>query len=177
MMIAKKIFNSTQMYTKSTILAVLLSIILSISYAQKSRVQTEKNFYSLKTISIPEDIKLEVGGIAVMPDGRIAASTRRGEVWIIENAYGPGVPHFTKFASGLHEILGLAYKNGAFYCTQRGELTKIEDTNKDGKADVFTPVAVFDLSGGYHEYAYGPVFDQNGDMYVTLNLSFFYSLV
>ena len=167
----KKNFNSTQMYTKSIILVVLLSIILSTSYAQKSRVQSEKDFYSLKTISIPEDVKLEVGGIAVMPDGRIAASTRKGEIWIIENAYGPGVAHFTKFASGLHEILGLAYKDGAFYCTQRGELTKIEDTNKDGKADVFTPVAVFDLSGGYHEYAYGPVFDQNGDMYVTLNLS------
>ncbi len=159
------------MNTKSIILVALLSIILSTSHAQKSIIQTEKDFYSLKTISIPEDIKLEVGGIAVMPDGRIAASTRRGEIWIIENAYGPGVPHFTKFAAGLHEILGLAYKDGAFYCTQRGELTKIEDTNKDGKADVFTPVAVFDLSGGYHEYAYGPVFDQNGDMYVTLNLS------
>ena len=159
------------MNTKSIILVALLSIILLTSYAQKSIIQTEKDFYSLKTISIPEDIKLEVGGIAVMPDGRIAASTRRGEIWIIENAYGPGVPHFTKFAAGLHEILGLAYKDGAFYCTQRGELTKIEDTNKDGKADVFTPVAVFDLSGGYHEYAYGPVFDQNGDMYVTLNLS------
>ena len=164
-------FNSTHMNTKSIILVALLSIILSTSYAQKSIIQSEKDFYSLKTISIPEDIKLEVGGIAVMPDGRIAASTRRGEIWIIENAYGPGVPHFTRFASGLHEILGLAYKDGAFYCTQRGELTKIEDTNKDGKADVFTPVAVFDLSGGYHEYAYGPVFDQNGDMYVTLNLS------
>jgi azurin len=159
------------MYTKSIILVVLLSIILSTSYAQKSSIQTEKDFYSLKTISIPEDVKLEVGGIAVMPDGRIAVSTRRGEIWIIENAYGAGAPHFTKFAAGLHEILGLAYKDGAFYCTQRGELTKIEDTNNDGKADVFTPVAVFDLSGGYHEYAYGPVLDQNGDMYVTLNLS------
>ncbi len=164
-------FNSTQMYTKSIILVVILSIILSTSYAQKSIIQTERDFYSLKTISIPEDVKLEVGGIAVMPDGRIAASTRRGEIWIIENAYGSGAPHYTKFAAGLHEILGLAYKDGAFYCMQRGELTKIEDTNNDGKADVFTAVTLFDLSGGYHEYAYGPVFNQHGDMYVTLNLS------
>jgi azurin len=114
---------------------------------------------------------LEVGGIAVLPDGRIAASTRRGEIWVIQNAYGNGAPHFTKFASGLHEVLGLAYKEGAFYCTQRGELTKIEDRDGDGKADAFTPVTLFQLSGNYHEYAYGPVFDKNGDMYVTLNVA------
>ena len=107
------------MYTKSIMLVGLLSIILSTSYAQKNSIQTEKDFYSLKTISIPEDIKLEVGGIAVMPDGRIGVSTRRGEIWIIANAYGTGAPHFTKFAAGLHEILGLAYKDGSFYCTQR----------------------------------------------------------
>jgi hypothetical protein len=51
-------------------------------------VQSEKDFYALKTIAIPDHVKLEVGGIAVMPDGRIAASTRRGEIWIIQNAYG-----------------------------------------------------------------------------------------
>jgi azurin len=30
---------------------------------------------------------------------------------------------------------------------------------------------LFQLSGNYHEYAYGPVFDKNGDMYVTLNVA------
>ena len=134
-------------------------------------VQSEKDFYSLKTIAIPEEVKLEVGGLAIMPDGRIAASTRRGEIWIIQNAYDTGAPHFTKFASGLHEVLGLAYRDGAFYCTQRGELTKIEDKNGDGRADSYTPITLFQLSGNYHEYAYGPVFDKKGDMYVTLNVA------
>jgi uncharacterized cupredoxin-like copper-binding protein len=32
-------------------------------------------------------------------------------------------------------------------------------------------VYTFDLSGNYHEYAYGPAFDRNGDMYVTLNVA------
>jgi uncharacterized cupredoxin-like copper-binding protein len=154
------------------ITTILMALLMgSIASAQKTGVQSEKDFYALKTISIPADIKLEVGGIAVMPDGRIAACTRRGEIWIIQNAYGNGQPHFTKFASGLHEALGLAYRDGAFYCAQRGELTKIEDRDGDGKADSFTPVTLFDLSGNYHEYAYGPVFDRNGDMYVTLNVA------
>ena len=149
----------------------LLCFGLSNIKAQQADSQSEMDFYTIKTIAIPQDVKLEVGGIAVMPDGRIAASTRRGEIWIIQNAYGTGTTYFTKFASGLHEVLGLAYKDGAFYCTQRGELTKIEDKDGDGKADSFTPIALFQLSGNYHEYAYGPVFDKQGDMYVTLNVA------
>jgi len=158
------------MFNKYFIYSFFL-LITSASIAQKSVVQSEKDFYALKTIAIPDNVKLEVGGIAVMPDGRIAASTRRGEIWIIQNAYGNGQPHFSRFASGLHEVLGLAYRDGAFYCTQRGELTKIEDKNGDGIADSYTPVTLFQLSGNYHEYAYGPVFDKNGDMYVTLNVA------
>ena len=158
------------MFNKYLLFSFFL-LITSTSIAQKSVVQSEKDFYALKTIAIPDNVKLEVGGIAVMPDGRIAASTRRGEIWIIQNAYGNGQPHFSRFASGLHEVLGLAYRDGAFYCTQRGELTKIEDKNGDGIADSYTPVTLFQLSGNYHEYAYGPVFDKNGDMFVTLNVA------
>ena len=158
------------MFNKYLLFSFFL-LITSTSIAQKSVVQSEKDFYALKTIAIPDNVKLEVGGIAVMPDGRIAASTRRGEIWIIQNAYGNGQPHFSRFASGLHEVLGLAYRDGAFYCTQRGELTKIEDKNGDGIADSYTPITLFQLSGNYHEYAYGPVFDKNGDMFVTLNVA------
>jgi uncharacterized cupredoxin-like copper-binding protein len=139
--------------------------------AQMARPQTEEDYYLLKTVAIPEHIKLEVGGLAVLPDGRLAVSTRRGEIWMINNPYGTGKPHYTRFASGLHEVLGLAYHNGAFYCTQRGELTKITDTDNNGYADRYEPVYRFDVSGNYHEYAYGPVIDKNGDMYVTLNVA------
>ena len=156
---------------KSFCLLFAFSLMAYTSFSQVNTVQSEKDFYSLKTIAIPEEVKLEVGGVAVLPDGRIAASTRRGEIWIIQNAYGNGAPHFTKFASGMHEVLGLAYRDGVFYCTQRGELTKIEDKDGDGRADSYTPITLFQLSGNYHEYAYGPVFDKNGEMFVTLNVA------
>jgi azurin len=144
-----------------------------LTYAQKVRPQSEDDFYQIRTIPIPEGVELEVGGLATMPDGRLGVSTRRGEVWIVDNPYmtGGSQPYFTKFASGLHEVLGLAYKDGAFYCTQRGELTKLVDTDGDGRADIYEPVYQFELSGNYHEYAYGPIFDKNGDMYVTLNVA------
>ena len=155
-----------------SLLAILLILPMGV-LAQKKSGKTEQDYYEIKTLPIPKDIYLEIGGIATMPDGRIAVSSRRGEIWIIENPYQKDnhQVHYKRFASGLHEVLGLAYKDGAFYCSQRGELTKITDTDRDGVADLYVPIYQFELSGNYHEYTYGPVFDKNGDMLVTLNLA------
>lgn len=154
-------------------LSLLLVLVHLLAFGQKSNHPNEQEYYEIKTLPIPADIKLEVGGLATMPDGRLAVSTRRGEIWIVENPYQKGnhQTHFTRFASGLHEILGLAYQDGVFYCSQRGELTKISDTDRDGVADLYEPIYQFEVSGNYHEYTYGPVFDKNGDMLVTLNLA------
>ncbi len=157
----------------------LISLIILVFFlkldllSQKAKPASEEDFYQIRTIPIQEGIELEVGGLAPMPDGRIGVSTRRGEIWIVENPYmnGGTSPSYKKFASGMHEVLGLAYKDGSFYCTQRGELTKITDTNGDGEADEYEAIAVWPLSGNYHEYSYGPLFDKNGDMYVSLNLA------
>ncbi|MCZ2483594.1 hypothetical protein G9H64_11565 [Aquirufa nivalisilvae] len=154
-------------------LSILLLFISTFVLAQSPSTKTEKDFYEIKTLPIPQDIYLEIGGIATMPDGRLGVSTRRGEIWIIENPYQKDShqTYYRRFASGMHEILGLAYKDGAFYCSQRGELTKVSDTDRDGVADRYEPIYQFQLSGNYHEYTYGPVFDKNGDMWVTLNLA------
>lgn len=114
---------------------------------------------------------LEVGGLVSMPNGDLAVATRRGDIFIVENPTSTK-PYFRKFASGLHEILGLAYKDGALYCAQRGELTKLTDTNMDGKADVFETVYAWPLSGHYHEYSFGPKLLPDGSFFVTGNVAF-----
>lgn len=154
-------------------LFILFSLVGFGLFAQKKSAPQESDFYEIKTIPIPKEIYLEVGGIATMPDGRLAVSTRRGEIWILENPYQQENHQvgFHRFASGMHEILGLAYVNGSFYCSQRGELTKVSDLNRDGIADLYEPIYQFELSGNYHEYTYGPVIDKNGDMWVSLNLA------
>lgn len=138
------------------------------------RVTKEGDYYKIVTLPVPEDILLEIGGVATLPDGRIAVCTRRGDVWTIEDPYmrNGSVPRFTLFASGLHEALGLAYKDNALYATQRGELTKLMDTDGDGKADVYETVYAWPLSGHYHEYSYGPQFAPDGGMFVTTNVAF-----
>lgn len=148
-----------------------LSLIHSSAFAQ--RPASEEDYYRIVTLPIPEDIKLEVGGLAPLPDGRLAVCTRRGEVWIISNPYmqGSRVATFKKFASGLHEPLGLMWHpKGYFLCTQRGEVTKLVDRDGDDVADEYSSFYKWPLSGNYHEYSYGPLLLPDGDMVITLNL-------
>ncbi len=130
----------------------------------------EAAFYTITDVPIPENVLLEVGGLALTDDDKLGVSTRRGEVWVIDKPYSQN-PIYKRFASGLHESLGLNYKDGNFYLAQRGELTRLEDKNKDGVADVYKTIYSWPLSGNYHDYSYGPKFRKNGNMLVTLNLS------
>ncbi|WP_421876353.1 hypothetical protein [Marinoscillum sp.] len=134
----------------------------------------EDDYYQMVTIPAPEGVLLEVGGMTTMPDGRVALSTRRGDVWVVENPYmrGGEVPRYTLFASGLHESLGLAYYQNSLYTAQRGELTRLEDTDGDGMANVYETIFAWPLSGHYHEYSFGPKIDAEGNMYVTANVAF-----
>lgn len=123
--------------------------------------------------TLPAEPKFEVSGIAVLPDGRAALTLRKGEVWILENPLeDPTKARFSRFASGLHEPLGLTLHKGALYTTQRSEVTRLEDRDGDGVAETYETVAKgWGLSGNYHEYAYGPVFDPAGNLWVTLNVT------
>jgi azurin/glucose/arabinose dehydrogenase len=137
------------------------------------RVPTENDYYRMTTLPVPEGVVLEVGGLETLPDGRLGVATRRGDVWIIENpsSLNGGRPHYTRFAQGLHEALGLMYRDGALYTAQRSELTRLRDVDGDGKADRYETVYSWPLSGNYHEYSFGPVLSPTGDMIVTLNLA------
>jgi len=136
---------------------------------QKETFPTEDSIYKIENFIIPEGMVLEVSGITNMPDGRVAVSTRRGEIWIIENPDGDRAS-YKRFASGLHDPLGLAYRDGHFYVAQRAELTKISDVDHDDKADDFETVCVWPLSGNYCEYNHGPVIDSAGNFYINMNL-------
>ncbi|GAA5222339.1 hypothetical protein GCM10025777_29700 [Membranihabitans marinus] len=148
----------------------------SVYAQQKSRdtiyYPKEEDYYHLQSLEIPQDIVLEVSGLALLPNDKLAVCTRRGEVWIISNPYKKGgtSPSYFLFARGLHEPLGLAYHQDDLYVTQRQELTRLRDFDGDNRADEYKTIHTFQLTGNYHEYAYGPVFDKEGNMIVTLNL-------
>ncbi|MCP9769168.1 auracyanin family protein [Lacihabitans sp. LS3-19] len=152
---------------------ITICFLVSVSFVfAQNKLKTEENYYKIVTVPVPADIDLEVGGIAVIPDGKVAVSTRKGDIWMISNPYmyNNSLPSFKKFASGLHEPLGLAYIDNKLWATQRGEVTIITDENKDGVADKYKAFYKFPLSGNYHQYSYGPVQLPDGDMIFTLNV-------
>ncbi|RIW13170.1 hypothetical protein D0X99_17335 [Algoriphagus lacus] len=151
-----------------TLSAVALGMSLSL-FAQES--PKEEDFFKILKVPAPEGTLLEVGGLTMLPNGNLGVATRRGDVFIVENPTAAR-PYFRKFASGLHEILGLAYHEGSLYMVQRGELTKLTDLNSDGKADWYETIASWPLSAHYHEYSFGPKITPDGAFIVTANVAF-----
>ncbi|MCM8536929.1 MAG: PQQ-dependent sugar dehydrogenase [Lentisphaeraceae bacterium] len=125
--------------------------------------------FKFEDIKIPETVDPQVGGLCTMPNGEIAACFHRGELMI----YNPEKKSWRKFASGLHEPLGIiALSNSEFVVMQRPELTLIKDTTGDGKADSFDTIYdKFGMSGNYHEFSFGPVKDKEGNYYIALNVA------
>ena len=158
-----------KVFTNITCLFFILINVVAFAQERSSIDLKESVYYEIVDVPIPKGVMLEVGGLALTGKDKLGVSTRRGEVWLIDKPYSKK-PVFSKFATGLHEPLGLAYRDNSFYLSQRGELTRIQDTDNDGKADAFKTIFSWPLSGNYHEYSYGPKFKKNGDMIVTLNL-------
>ncbi|MDQ0965233.1 cytochrome c551/c552/glucose/arabinose dehydrogenase [Flavobacterium sp. W4I14] len=152
-------------------LLTMTFILMSISCFAQAESPKEDDYFKIMKVPAPEGAILEVGGLCTLPNGDLGVTTRRGDVFIVKNP-SSSKPTFQKFASGLHEVLGLAYKNGSFYCVQRGELTKMTDTDNDGVADDFETIYAWPLSGNYHEYSFGPKLAADGSFFVTLNLGF-----
>jgi glucose/arabinose dehydrogenase len=123
--------------------------------------------YRVETIATPPGLSAEVGGLAFLPDGRLAACFHRGEVYF----YDPAQKTWSLFAEGLHDPLGLvALSSTDLVVMQRPELTRLRDTDGDGAADEYsTLTADFGLSGNYHEFAFGPVLDREGHFLIALN--------
>ncbi|MDO8348829.1 MAG: hypothetical protein Q7T30_01235, partial [Planctomycetota bacterium] len=131
----------------------------------------EATYVAIVDTPLPKDVVLEVGGLVQRGD-EIFACTRRGEIWRIVGAEGTE-PKCTLWAEGLQEPLGLLDHDGWLYCGQRGELSRLRDTDGDGRMDVLQTVAQgWPLSGNYHEYCFGPVLAPDGSFWLTLNKPF-----
>ena len=145
------------------------SVVLTLFAASVALADAKPDdFYSFENLEPPRHSVLEVGGMDFMPDGTLMLATRRGDIWALKDG------KWSRFAAGLQEPLGLmALNTGELIVAERGELTRISDTDNDGSADRFTRITdAFGYSGNYHEYTYGPARDREGNVFFTLNLSF-----
>lgn len=159
-------------------LALLVVLSLSLPAAEKKgsapgAAEREAEFYQTTTLPTPPGVQFEAGALIFLGPDKLACATRIGDIWIAEGVHGAAPqPKWKLFASGLHEVLGLATRDGWIYATQRGEISKLKDTNGDGRADIVETVTdMWGINGDYHEYAFGSKFDRNGDIWVVLCLT------
>ena len=156
--------------------AVLVPPFADTAQAKQSygTMRTQREFYQIVTVPTPKDVVLEVGAIEFLPGGEMLASSRRGDIFTFHDPTRADARNIksTLFAEGLHEVLGLAHRDGSIYATQRGEVTRLADEDGDGSADVCETVSDgWGINGDYHEYAFGSKFDAEGDIWVTLCLT------
>ena len=140
--------------------------------ASSQSAAAEERYYRAVEIEAPAGTLIEGGGLAAMPDGRIAVATRRGFVYLVKNpgADDPKRIVFQRFAEGLNEPLGLNVVDGRVLVVNRGEVTRLIDTDGDDRADRYECLSNdWGVTGNYHEYAYGLPADAQGNLYVALN--------
>lgn len=161
-------------YIVKCVCCLVLALVVGSPVFADEKIPTEDDYYPLTKLPIPDGVVLEAGDFQMMPDGRMAVCSRRGEIWMIHNPLekDPAKIEFKRFAHGLHESLGLAEKDGWLYVTQRCDVSRLKDMDGDGRADEFELVNDgWQINGDYHEYAFGSKFDKHGDLWVVLCLT------
>jgi glucose/arabinose dehydrogenase/cytochrome c551/c552 len=105
--------------------------------------------------------------VAVRPrDGRVfVASLKTGELFTLEDPGGDGRgARFVNYARGLfQEALSMRAEDDALYVLHRRNLTRVVDTDGDGRADRFDRVALLPHGvADTYDYAYGLARDRSG---------------
>ena len=113
-----------------------------------------------------------VGGLAFLPDGRLAVCTwdPDGPVYLLDGVQGddPDAITVTRIAAGLHEPLGLAVVDGALFVLQKQELTQLVDHDGDDVVDEYRAIAnEWTVSANFHEFAFG-LAHEDGELYAGL---------
>ena len=99
--------------------------------------------YAVDTITAPYDNPykswLRFGAMDLFADGtRAALSTWSGDVWVVSGIDATlGELKWKRFATGLHQPLGLRIVNDEVYVLGRDQLVRLKDLNNDGEADFY----------------------------------------
>jgi putative heme-binding domain-containing protein len=129
--------------------------------------------YAVDTIEPPFDNPWKAlmffGDHDFLPDGSALLCTMQGEVW---RARGLDATlesvRWRRFATGLHEALGLVVAEGRVYVQGRDQITRLHDLNGDGEADFYECVTnAYKTSPAGHDFIAGLQRDRAGNFYTV----------
>jgi putative heme-binding domain-containing protein len=129
--------------------------------------------YAIDTIQPPFEnpwkAPLFFGDHDFLPDGAALLCTMQGDVWRVDGLDDKlDKVRWRRFASGLHQALGLVVAEGKIYVLGRDQITRLHDRNGDGEADFyecFSNAYVASPSG--HDYICGLQRDPAGNFYAA----------
>ncbi len=159
------------------ILFAALSTYASTVKAQKlggywGTAEEEAKYYKIVEVPTPRELAIEASSFEVLPGNQLAIGTRRGDIFLASGVFDKNPrPQYKKFASGLDEIFGISFKDGAYTITQQTEVTRVSDQNNDGRADRFETLSDVWGFNHYHEFSFGSKHDKDGNIWVALCLS------
>lgn len=107
----------------------------------RARLSTAKDAYVVDPIDLPENNpwrrRVRASDIQFLPDGTAAVVTIDGDVWLARGlGTNDGALWWKRFASGFHEPMSLAIRDGQIFVFDRNGIWRLRDTDGNGEADV-----------------------------------------
>ena len=126
--------------------------------------------YAIDTIEPPFEnpwkALLFFGDHDFLPDGSAMLCTMQGDVWHVDGL-DASLDHvrWRRFASGLHQALGLVVADGKVHVLGRDQITRLHDLNGDGEADFYECVSnAYATSPAGHDFICGLQRDAAGQL-------------
>jgi putative heme-binding domain-containing protein len=129
--------------------------------------------YAIDTIEPPFDnpwkVLLFFGDHDFLPDGSAMLCTMVGDVWHVEGLDATlGNVRWRRYASGLHQALGLLVVEGKVHVLGRDQITRLHDLDGDGEADYYECVSnAYETSTAGHDFVSGLQRDAWGRFYAA----------
>ena len=135
----------------------------------------ESDPFAVDSIGLPTDNPWKVpvypGDHDFLPDGSALICTMQGDVWhvtILDDAEKPPQAHWRRFASGLHQALGLIVDEDGIFVLCRDQIVRLHDLNQDGEADFYECFSnAFASSSAGHDFICGLQRDAQGRFYIA----------
>ena len=135
----------------------------------------DQNAYVVDRIGIPfnnqYDRGMRIGAFDFFADGKSAAvSTWDGDVWIVSGIDDQlQKVKWKRFATGLHEPLGLKIVDEKIYTVGDNQITRCHDLNNDGEADFLENFNNdWDATEGFHAFCFDLQTDPEGNFYFSM---------
>ena len=110
-----------------------------------------------------------LSGLDFFADGTAAVCTMTGEVWLVRGLDTDlKNVRWKRFATGLHQPLGVRIIQNRLYVLGRDQVTRLHDLNGDDEADFYESVTNgYATSNGGHDYVIGLEADARGNFYTS----------